>query len=158
MVKKMKIEYRKGNLLDTHYKFILHGLSSKGVMGSGVAKLIRQKWPKAYQDYKDKYDSTGLKLGEVIASKQDDDKIILNAITQEFYGKDDQVYVSYWAIANVIKTIDYVAKDTNKKMPGNPFKIAMPQIGSGLGGGDWKVIEAIIENESKNIQPVVYIL
>jgi O-acetyl-ADP-ribose deacetylase (regulator of RNase III) len=154
----MKIQYVKGDLLHADCKFILHGCNSFGVMGSGVAKLIRQKWPKAYQDYKDRYDSYGLKLGEVIASKQDDGKIILNAITQEFYGKDDRVYVSYWAIANVIKTIDDIAKDTNKEMPGTPFKIAMPMIGSGLGGGDWKVIEAIIENESKNIQPVVYIL
>jgi hypothetical protein len=34
----------------------------------------------------------------------------------------------------------------------------MPQIGAGLGGGDWQVIEAIIESEMTDIQPVVYTL
>ncbi len=36
--------------------------------------------------------------------------------------------------------------------------IAMPQIGSGLGGGDWQVIAAIIESRLTRVQPVVYIL
>jgi O-acetyl-ADP-ribose deacetylase (regulator of RNase III) len=37
-------------------------------------------------------------------------------------------------------------------------KVALPKIGSGLAGGDWKVISAIIENESKNYQPIVYVI
>jgi hypothetical protein len=32
----------------------------------------------------------------------------------------------------------------------------MPQIGAGLGGGDWRTIEAIIEEEFIEIKPVVY--
>jgi O-acetyl-ADP-ribose deacetylase (regulator of RNase III) len=37
-------------------------------------------------------------------------------------------------------------------------EIAMPQIGAGLGGGDWNVIAAIIESELKNVKPYVYVL
>lgn len=143
----MKIEYRNGNLLDTDIKHILHGCNARGVMGSGVAKLIRQKWPKAYEDYSVVYNSVGLQLGSYITSTQPDGKMVINGITQETYGKTG-VHVSYWAIANIIRNLN---SDDIKY-------IAMPQIGAGLGGGDWRIIEAIIENESKKFQPVVYIL
>lgn len=143
----MKIEYRNGDLIDTDIKHILHGCNARGVMGSGVAKLIRQKWPKAYEDYAVVYNSVGLQLGSYITSTQPDGKIVINGITQETYGKTG-VHISYWAIANIIRNLN---SDDIKY-------IAMPQIGAGLGGGDWRVIEAIIENESKRFQPVVYIL
>ena len=145
----MKIKYVKGDLLEAPEQVTLHGCNSLGVMGAGVAKLIREKWPKAYQDYRDSYDSYGLPLGSIVSSKQPDGKIILNAITQDTVGRFG-VHVSYWAIANVIYQLDqrYIARDSKV--------VAMPAIGSGLAGGDWNVIEAIIENTAKNFQPVVY--
>jgi len=149
----MKIKYVTGDLLQAPEQYILHGLSSKGVMGSGVAKLIRDKYPKAYQDYRDSYDSYGLSLGSIVPSKQPDSKIILNAITQETYGRNG-VHVSYWAIANVMHTLNKWHINNQKQ----PKEIVMPKVGSGLAGGDWNVIEAIIENEAKNFQPIVYIL
>ncbi len=145
----MKIKYVSGDLLQAPEQYVLHGLSSKGVMGSGVAKLIRDKYPKAYRDYHDSYNSYGLHLGSIFPSKQPDGKIILNAITQETYGRTG-VHVSYWAVANVMHQLNRWADKELKE-------VAMPQIGAGLGGGDWNVIEAIIENEAKNFQPVVYI-
>lgn len=144
-----KIKYVKGDLLEAPEQILLHSCNSLGVMGAGVAKLIRQKWPKAYQDYLDEYNSYGLPLGSIVPSKQPDGKIILNAITQDTIGKTG-VHVSYWAIANVIYQLDqrFVVKDSKV--------VAMPMIGSGLAGGDWTIIEAIIENTAVNFQPVVY--
>ena len=70
----MKIEYITGDLLQTDVKHIIHGCNSKGVMGSGVAKVLREKYPRAYQDYNDVYNNYGLELGDVIVSVQDDGK------------------------------------------------------------------------------------
>jgi len=145
----MKIRYVKGDLLQAPEQYLIHGCNAKGFMGAGVAKLIRDKYPKAYKDYKDSYDSYGLTLGSVIPSKQPDGKIILNAITQETLGYGG-IHVSYWAIANVMHQLNRWSDEQMKE-------VAMPQIGAGLAGGDWNVIEAIIENEAKNFQPVVYI-
>ena len=145
----MKIRYVKGDLLEAPEQIILQACNSLGVMGAGVAKLIREKWPKAYQDYRDSYDSYGLPLGSIVSSKQPDGKIILNAITQDTIGRTG-VHVSYWAIANVMYQLD---QNVTVQKVGS---VAMPAIGSGLAGGDWPVIEAIIENTAKNFQPVVY--
>jgi O-acetyl-ADP-ribose deacetylase (regulator of RNase III) len=79
----MKIEYVEGDLLKTEIRHIIHGCNAQGVMGSGVAKAIRDKYPQAYRDYNDMYNSNGLELGQICVSVQGDGKIILNAITQK---------------------------------------------------------------------------
>ena len=142
----MKIEYRRGDLLDTDIQHILHGCNCRGVMGSGVALAIRNRYPQAYQDYLQEYQSHGLLLGNIIISVQEDGRHIYNALTQERYGRDGQVYVSYWAIAETFAKINSFGIDA----------IALPRIGAGLGGGDWSVISAIIENTLTSVQPVVY--
>ena len=145
----MQIEYIKGDLLQTEVRGIIHGCNSKGVMGSGVAKAIRDKYPQAYRDYNDVYDGYGLDLGAIVVSVQDDGKVIYNAITQKDYGRQaDRVYVSYWAIAEAFRKINsWGIKE-----------IAMPKIGAGLANGDWNVISAIIENTLIDTKPYVYVL
>lgn len=145
----MQIEYIKGDLLETNIKHIIHGCNSHGVMRSGVAKVLREKYPRAYQDYNDSYNSYGLELGTIIVSVQDDGKVIHNAITQNDYGRDQsRVYVSYWAIAEAFRKINQWGIK----------QIAMPMIGAGLANGDWKVISAIIENTLIDTKPFVYVL
>jgi O-acetyl-ADP-ribose deacetylase (regulator of RNase III) len=146
----MKIEYRKGNILETDCKYILHGCNAKGVMGGGVAAAIRSKYPKAYYDYRSAYETDGLQLGTIIPSKQIDGKIILNAITQETFGNTG-LHVSYWAVANVMKSLNGVLDE-------DFTEFTMPKLGAGLGGGDWNVISVLIETELKRIQPIVYVL
>jgi O-acetyl-ADP-ribose deacetylase (regulator of RNase III) len=143
----VQIEYRKGDLLQTELRHIIHGCNSKGVMGSGVAKAIRDMYPQAYRDYNDSYNGYGLDLGNIVVSVQDDGKVIHNAITQKDYGRDNsRVYVSYWAIAEVFRKIN--SWDIKE--------IAMPKIGAGLANGDWHVISAIIENTLTKTKPIVY--
>jgi O-acetyl-ADP-ribose deacetylase (regulator of RNase III) len=145
----MNIEYVKGDLLQTEVKHIIHGCNSHGVMGSGVAKVLREKYPRAYQDYNNVYNSYGLELGNVIVSVQDDGKVIHNAITQRDYGRDSsRVYVSYWAIAESFRKINQWGIK----------EIALPKIGAGLANGDWNVISAIIENTLIDTKPYVYVL
>ena len=154
----MKIDYVKGDLFATNIKIIAHGCNAQGVMGSGVAKIIREKYPKAYQRYRYQYEERGgLKLGDIITvpcgdrvSDPDNYKIIINAITQEFYGSDGKRYVSYDAVAESMKKINQMFEIYGFE------EIAMPKIGAGYGGGEWTVIEAIIESELTNVKPYVY--
>ena len=149
----MKIEYRWGDVLGTEIKHIVHGCNAQGVFNAGIAKQIRERFPEAYLHYRDIYNSatdkglSSLRLGEIYTAESNG-KIILNAITQQNYGRANIRYVSYDALDTIMKRIN----DMNISI------IAMPQIGSGLGGGDWQVIAAIIESRLTRVQPVVYIL
>lgn len=144
----MKIIYVNGDLMEAPETYILHGCNNRGVMGSGVAKAIRAKYPDAYKRYKDRYDRWGLPLGGVIVARCED-KVIFNGITQDGYGRDGKQYVDYQAIHFVMCTVnDYVEEG---------WCVAMPKIGAGLGGGDWYIINEIIEECSTRFQPVVYV-
>lgn len=147
----MKIEYRKGNLFETDITAIMHGCNNQGVMGSGVAAIVRQDFPDAYEKYVEWYKTGKMSLG-LVQTVDTNGKVILNAITQDFYGKTGERFVSYDAVAQCMSIADAIAVDRGWT------EIAMPQIGAGLGGGSWEVISAIIEHEMKKTKPVVYTL
>lgn len=162
------IIYKTGNLLDTPDEVIVHGCNAQGVMGSGVAKAIREKYPKAYSDYIRTWNFTPKSdivlramMGNVVVSPQPDGKTILNAITQENYGTDGKKYVSYDAIDKAMISIAHSSmfKDFfGGEKRTVPAKISMPRIGAGLGGGNWEVIEAIINHRLKDHQVTVWSL
>jgi hypothetical protein len=137
-------------------------------MGSGIALQVRTTYPLAYtryvhawQDLEDKTD--GLPLGDTIWVKCHDGRTIINAITQQNFGRDKSiVYVSYDAIRKVIRTINAQAivsksSDSARSLVGAIDAVAFPTIGAGLANGSWKIISEIIEEEAKDFQPVVYL-
>ena len=68
----MDIIYRQGNLLDAREIVILHGTNARGVMGSGVARQIRARWPNVYEIYALRHRVFGLKLGEIVPVRTPD--------------------------------------------------------------------------------------
>lgn len=148
----MKIRYEIGNVCNATQTAIAHGCNAQGVMGSGVARAIREKWPNVYEVYHLRYQTFGLSLGEIIPVRTIDDKLVLNCITQDRYGRDHARYVDYAAVEKVFETIN------SKVLDWEVAEVAMPKIGAGLGGGDWDVISEIIERTSTNYQPIVYSL
>jgi O-acetyl-ADP-ribose deacetylase (regulator of RNase III) len=145
----MKIIYKKGDVTEASEGVIVHGCNALGVMGSGVAKTIREKFPEAYKSYREEHENFGLKLGSVYDGGMTNGKRILNAITQGGYGTDKR-QVNYESIYKCFETINIEAKAQKVT------EIAMPRIGAGLGGGNWRIIETIIEETATSYQPVVY--
>jgi O-acetyl-ADP-ribose deacetylase (regulator of RNase III) len=151
----MKIKYVKGDLLEAKETYLLHGCNAQGVMGSGVAKAIRAKYPSAYLAYKASEQHNGMRLGVVTYAEQEDGKTVINGITQEFYGRDGKRYVDCDAVREVVQAVDWLMLSRRSRVFELP-RVAMPKIGAGLGGGDWEMIEEIIQNNSMYFQPVVY--
>ncbi len=148
------LKYHKGSLLDTTDKFIIHGVNCQGVMGSGVAKALRDRWPDVYDDYikfieykkKNRYWAefrTSDLLGQINVSHffESQFRFIINAFTQDKYGKDGQRYVNYDAINSCMVEANHLLVQFNET------SISMPKIGAGLGGGDWDFISKIIKEE-----------
>jgi O-acetyl-ADP-ribose deacetylase (regulator of RNase III) len=160
----MKIEYRIGNLLGHPGTYMVHGCNAQGAMGSGVAKAIRDQYPECYEVYRAAHKAKPLKLGEVVPAKCGR-HIVLNGITQEFYGNAGGVFVDYDALREVMRTCDeYISSELQKQGIADPAneltkpELGMPLIGAGLAGGDWQMISAIIEQETHVCVPVVYIV
>lgn len=117
---------------------IVHGCNAKGVMGSGFAKQIKETYPKAYNKYLETFNSGKMYMGQLISVKVGPDLWVHNAITQENYGNDGQIYVDYQAIDTVFFKLEILLNHEDDELH-------FPMIGAGLGGGDWKKIEKIIE-------------
>ena len=143
-----KIVYKRGDIFNGDEPILIHGCNNRGVMGSGIAKQIRDKYPKAYTEYKDYSNKFKLELGLVLPVFCTN-RIIINCITQDGYGKDGKRYVDYGAVETCIKEVSTIAENYRLK------HVAMPKIGAGLGGGRWETIAEIIEANS-TFQPVVY--
>lgn len=135
-----------GNLLDSNCDYICHQVNCQGVMGSGIAKQIRERWPEVYEKYRKRYDYTRMAwkgywdlLGTIDRVRiKDSDKYVVNMYSQDNYGHDDNRYTSYDAFARCLQEMAvYIPKDKTIGFPKN--------IGCGLGGGNWKVISALIE-------------
>jgi O-acetyl-ADP-ribose deacetylase (regulator of RNase III) len=145
----MKIIYRRGDLFGGPETFIAHGVNARGVARSGVAGLVRAKYPKAIEDYETTFKTKGLKLGDLIWSDCGD-RIILHCVSQQDYGREpNRVYVSYDAIAIAMSRIDELCFGQS---------VAMPLIGAGLAHGHWPTIAAVIQRFTVNVQPIVYVM
>lgn len=126
--------------------------------------MLRDKYPKVWIDYSTHADARGLHLGDIVWSINDP-HVVLNAITQEDYGREPhRRYVSYDAINDAFETLNLEAQLTkispeHAKMRGGVItEIALPLIGAGLAQGDWQIISRIIERQCRDVQPVVYTL
>lgn len=135
-----------GNITEAERGIILHGCNLRGKMGKGLAKDIRDKYPKNYEGYLKLLPYSH--LGSVTFCKINDNLIIANGMIQHNYGSDGYQYCDYQAIRNVFR----VASKRALKL-GLPLHYS--KIGAGYAGGDWEVIKKIIEEEK--IHGVEYI-
>lgn len=151
----MTLIYKIGDLMDATEPVIVHGCNARGVMGSGVAKAIRERYPEAYQEYRKHFETSGLELGEIVTAWSGD-RYIGNAITQADFGRDGRRYVSYDAISMVFWKLNDSLPWFRSTFGERPAYVAIPRIGAGLGGGDWSEIAARIDAETPDMDVVVY--
>lgn len=166
----MKILYRQDGILDAEENYIIHGCNAQGAMGSGVAKVLFDRYPTVRTTYLAAHKKS-VELGEKFLGTlhfvPNDPHNIINGITQEFYGRDGKLYASYEAIAEVFIELDEQADLINnhpEKMDGTilaglpPMQaVAMPLLGCGLAGGSWTKVSEIIELTANHYQPIVYL-
>lgn len=146
------IKYVTGDLLASPLKVIAHGCNCHGLMGSGIAKQIRDRWPNVYEVYRLKYQVMGLELGTILPVRTLDNRLVVNCMTQYDCGHDGRLYVDYDAIEQCMVAIN------NHVDTWEVTEVGFPKIGAGLAGGDWDRIENIIVRAAKNFIPVVYTL
>jgi len=120
--------------------YIMHGCNAQGVMGSGVAKIIRDKYPIAYEQYNDQ--APNYILGEVIPVIVERNIVVVNAITQEFFGTD-VVQVDYNAVEQACRGAKHLASSGMIESR----EVHFPFIGAGLAGGDEHTLMTIFDQE-----------
>ncbi len=138
------LKYIKESVFNTTDTVIAHSCNCSGAFGAGVAKQIADSYPIAKKMYLQKYHSDGWKLGDIQYVPTEDGKIIANLGTQFSFGNSGQ-HVDYKALEICINKLLAYCKDKE-------YTVCMPMISSGLAGGDWKLIEAILDGASEKFK------
>lgn len=140
------------------YTIIAHGCNTHGVMGAGIAKTIKDRYPDAAAPYFKKYhDNKGiLELGDVIYGPASDKLVIANCITQHLTSKT-QRFVNYAALVKSLLKVVNVSKATDKQ---HGFDVRFPLIGGGLGGGNYNFLLDIYSDifDNTDVNGTLYLL
>ena len=154
----MAVEYIEGDLIASDEGIVIHGCNTKGGFDTGFAGVVRKRHPAALDAYMAHHRNKGLILGSVIWAF--DGRLIGNALTQPSYGRRTEQHVSYPAVRACMEAVADAARNG---IPGTPYsggfqRVSMPMIGSARGGGDWDIIERIVEETLGDLTTVVYVL
>jgi O-acetyl-ADP-ribose deacetylase (regulator of RNase III) len=134
----------KGDLLKefpTNLDAIGHVCNCQGVMGSGIALVIKNQFPAAYSVYSAHMrHNTGIKLGTISVACVQPQKFIFNLHAQDRYGYDGFRYINYEAIYSALEIMrDHCIKCLIKSV-GFPMNM-----GCDRAGGDWRIVLAMLE-------------
>jgi O-acetyl-ADP-ribose deacetylase (regulator of RNase III) len=141
-------------IFNTQHCVILHCVNNINVMGSGVAKALYTKWPKVKSEYHYHNSEFGLKLGDVIYTDVEDNTVVAQIVGQDgVIGVDNKKPVRYEALREGFKKIS-----NNYWSMKDHVTIITPQIGCGLAGGSWYIVDKILDEEFEPYEnKIVYI-
>ena len=127
------------------FVIIVHQVNCQGVMGAGIAKIIKQRYPEVFSYYKNACDTVSIDslLGQCqLTPVIGENLCIANLFAQERYGRDKR-YTDYDAFDMSLKRLrSYICHLTNSNVV-----IRIPYgIGCGLAGGDWNTIQNLIQD------------
>lgn len=133
------ITHKTGDIFTTELNAIGHGVNTQGVMGSGIAVAIKEKYPDVYKIYREVCLRGGISGGDLlVVQSMVDGKYIFNLASQEKTGPN----ATYdFLRSSVRKSLGYCAENN---MP----SVALPRIGSGIGLLEEDKVYAILEEEA----------
>lgn len=128
------ITIKKGNLLDSPMQTIVNTVNCKGVMGKGIAEQFKKRYPTMFDEYKERCEAEKVKPGVPYTYKIHDTKTVLNFPTKDNWRQPSQ-YI--W----IQKGLDRI-KEHYKEW--GITSIALPPLGCGQGGLNWKMVRSMI--------------
>lgn len=156
-----------GDIFNCDADAILHQVNCQGVMGSGIAKQVREKFPTVFKYYKARCDEdkrfkeqSGITKSRLlglaqVCYKEDypvgdikDKQVIINLFAQDRYGYDGNCYTDYEALRKCLKTV-------NRQFSGK--RVAIPYLmACHRGGGDWDTVYQMIVEELADCDVTLY--
>jgi O-acetyl-ADP-ribose deacetylase (regulator of RNase III) len=135
---------------------IAHGCNCQNVMGAGLAKNIRKRYPAAWEaDCKAAKNKLN-QLGSLSFATIPDDKFIFNLYVQERYGTTGRFVnyeALYTALEEMLDTLNF-----KQDMYERTIKVGFPyHMCCGLAGGSWQIVYHMICDVFDKYSSDVYI-
>ena len=140
-----------GDIFESGADIIVHQVNCQGVMGSGVARQVRERYPNVYNKYAEECKKSN-PLGKILivrADNADNSKpLIANLFAQDKYGYDGGCYTDYEALQKCLDALNICAKG---------MTVAIPYMMSCYrGGANWEIVARMIINTLKDCDVTFY--
>jgi O-acetyl-ADP-ribose deacetylase (regulator of RNase III) len=140
----MALKFVKGDILDVKHGIIGHQVNCQMVMGAGLAKQIREKYSKAYEEYMEVMGGMpeNLRLGrcqmvEIVQNVL----YVANIFGQYHYAPSNIVHTDYNSLAMALRNLNR----WRMTFFGDSFPVYLPKgLGCGLAKGNWETVKGII--------------
>lgn len=146
------IKIVEGNLLNATEDIIGHQVNCMGVMGSGVAKALREKYSDLYPEYQRycRQVVNNLDLLGCCQITKVQNRYVANLFGQLSYGRGRTRYTRYKSLRAALSKL----KEFGRK---SGYSIALPyNIGCGLANGDWEVVYKMIDEVFEDYKVTLY--
>ena len=140
-----------GDLLASDATMIIHQANCFNVMGGGIARQIKRRYPQVFHEDR----NHSIPVGDInrlgtYSSVSYLNKIIINAYGQHGYG-GDKVYTQTDKLIQAIR-------QAVQENPNYTTKVGLPyQIGCGLAGGNWEEVFQELSMLSQELQVDFYL-
>ena len=133
------ITFTTGNLLEANAEALVNTVNTVGVMGKGIALMFKEAFPDNLALYEAACKQEGVTVGRMLVTKRENligPKWIINFPTKK-----------HWRNPSKIEWITEGLEDLKRVILTNGIRsIALPPLGSGNGGLDWRDVRPIIED------------
>lgn len=145
------IAYTTGDLLSDSAEALVNTVNCVGVMGRGIALQFKKQFPDNFTAYEQACKADKIKLGKMFIWENQSifgKSYIINFPTKSHWRKKSQLT----DIANGLDDLVKIIKQYQIK------SIAIPPLGSGLGGLDWNQVKLLIEEKLISLNEVKIIV
>lgn len=142
------ITYVSKNILDSEAEALVNTVNTVGIMGKGVALQFKEKFPLNFKLYQKACKNTEVRTGKMFVTETGfltNPKYIINFPTKTDWRSNSR-------LEDIADGLNDLVKVVNEK---NIQSIAIPPLGCGNGGLDWKDVKPLIE---ERLKPLIEIL
>lgn len=144
------IKFVKGNLLNANTEALVNTVNTVGVMGKGIALQFKNCFPNNFKIYHDACKNKTFTTGQILTVQEGDllnQKYILNFPTK-----------AHWRSPSKIEYIETGLVALKNEIKKHKIKsIAIPPLGCGNGGLNWKIVKELMVGELEDLDLEIHI-
>lgn len=130
----MSVKYIKGNIFESTCEAIVNPVNCVGVMGAGLAKQFKERYPDNYIAYRNFCKKNLMKIGTILIVEPELTIFTILNFPTKIHWKDssklEYIEKGLFALVNVIEHDKFES-------------VAIPKLGCGLGGLEWEEVKQL---------------
>ena len=141
------ISFKRGDLFQDRAQALVNPVNCVGVMGKGIALQFKEKFPDNFKEYAQAYRRNGVRPGRMFVFdtyRPQAHRYIINFPTKRHWrdsSRIEDIEAGTLALAGEIR---------DRRIE----SVAIPALGSGLGGLDWERVRPILESGLRGLEDV----